>query len=110
MLELNIVPTIEGYETLNVNLHISAELMDEVLSLSTPEEKKARIRKAVILMNDSFQNQWNTAKKNNEADITDIEHLIGVPGTSVVNQAEVNSVVEERTDVHGVIQTMPVIV
>jgi hypothetical protein len=87
-----IIPTIAGHSTLERSLALDPSIVDEILAMSTVEEKKARLRAEIIKQDDAYQREWESKEKNSAADFSDLEALIGVPGTSVVNETEVTQV------------------
>lgn len=103
VLNYSVIPTISGHATLERSLAIDPSIIDEILAMSTVEEKKARLREEIIKMDDSYQKEWSTREKNAGADFSDLEALIGIPGTTVVNETEVIRVLgvnEQRVIMH----------
>lgn len=92
ILSYKIIPIVDGYDTLEMNLPLAPAVIDAILAMNTVEEKKTRLREEIIKMDDSYQKQWETKAKNASADFSDLELLIGVPGTTVVNEPEVTRV------------------
>lgn len=102
-LSYQIIPTTNGYDTLERSLSLDPSIVDEILAMSTVEEKKARLRKEIVKQDDSYQKEWASKEKNAAADFSDLEALIGVPGTSAVNETEVLYVLginEQRVIMH----------
>ena len=102
-LSYQIIPTTNGRDTLERSLSLDPSIVDEILAMSTVEEKKARLRKEIVKQDDSYQKEWASKEKNAAADFSDLEALIGVPGTSAVNETEVLYVLginEQRVIMH----------
>lgn len=89
ILSYTIIPIVDGYDSLEMSMTIAPSVIDDILALTTVEEKKTRLREEIIRMDDSYQKQWETKQKNASADFSDLEALIGIPGTTVVNEPEV---------------------